>query len=100
MTEEAQAGRPVVVTTEHRGVFFGYVPEGAVLDAKTIRIERARNCIYWDAEVRGVVGLAARGPIKESRVGPAAKAITLQNVTAVIEVTPAAAAIWESEPWV
>lgn len=91
------AGTPLVVTTEHRGVFFGY---GQVTDGDTIRIERARMVVYWSADVGGVVGLAAKGPSKSCRVGPAAPAITLRGVTAIMEVSAEAAKAWEHGPWV
>lgn len=87
--------RPVVVTTAHRGVFFGYATE---TDGETIALKRARLCIYWSAEVRGFMGLAAAGPSKSCRVGPAAD-ITLRNITAVLEVSAAAAEKWEKAPW-
>ena len=88
--------QPLIVTTEHRGVFFGY---GEVSDGKIIRLERARMCIYWPVTNHGVVGLASKGPESGAKVGPAAPAITLQGVTAVLEVTDAAVKAWEAEPW-
>lgn len=89
--------RPVVVTTAHRGVFFGYTADAD--DAETIRLERARMCVYWPAANHGVLGLAERGPLSEARVSPAVQRITLRNITAVIAVTPEAAERWEAEPW-
>jgi len=88
--------KPLVVTTEHRGVFFGY---GKPTTGKTIRLKQARMCVYWSSDVKGVVGLAANGPTKDCRVGPAAPAITLQAVTSVMEVSSAAEAKWKEEPW-
>lgn len=87
--------RPVVVTTEHRGVFFGYADDtsGAV-----IHLKKARNCIYWSSAVKGFIGLAATGPDANSRVGPAAD-MELRAITAVLECTPEATAAWESQPW-
>lgn len=93
---EQQAGRPVLVTTAHRGVFFGYA--NGSTDGDTIALTKARNCIYWSEEVRGFMGLAANGPTQKCRVGPAAD-ITLRNITAVLEVTPEAVARWEQSPW-
>lgn len=93
------ADKPVVVTTEHKGVFFGYVPTNEAVDVKTLKIERARMCVYWSYDVGGVVGLAAKGPSKSCKVGPAAPSITLQAVTAVMDATAEAAAAWEREPW-
>jgi hypothetical protein len=90
-----QTGRPVIVTTAHRGVFFGYAID---TEGDTIALSRARNCIYWSEDVRGFMGLAANGPSATCRIGPAAD-ITLRNITSVLEVTPAAAAKWEIAPW-
>ena len=84
--------RPVIVTTAHRGVFFGFA---TATDGETISLKRARLCIYWSADVRGFMGLAATGPTKGCRIGPAAD-VTLRNITAVLEVSPAAVTAWES----
>lgn len=87
---------PLVVTTEHKGVFFGY---GKPTANKTIRIEQAQMCVYWSTDVHGIVGLAANGPTKDCRIGPPAPAITLQGVTSVMEVSEEAAAKWKAQPW-
>jgi hypothetical protein len=87
---------PLVVTTVHRGVFFGY---GTPSDAETIRLERARMCVYWPAANKGVMGLASEGPAKGSRIGPQVPAVTLRNVTSVMEASPAAVEAWEKGPW-
>ena len=87
--------RPVLVTTAHRGVFFGYADETG---GETIKLRRARNCIYWPAANKGFLGLASDGPAKGARVGPAVD-IELRNVTSVAECTEAAAAAWENAPW-
>ena len=94
-----KATRPVVVTTEHRGVFFGYLPTGAPTDGKVVKIERVRMAVYWSSDVNGVVGLAAKGPTKGCRIGPSAPSITLQGVTAVMEATPEATEAWEKGTW-
>ncbi len=87
---------PLVVTTEHRGVFFGY---GTPTTESTLRLEKARMCVFWSAEIKGVVGLAATGPNKNCRIGPAAPAITLQKVTAIMECSSQAEKQWNLEPW-
>jgi len=87
----------VVVTTSYRGVFFGYVD--APSDAQTIRIENARMCVRWSEDVRSVVGLASSGPSAGCRIGPAVPAITLRDVTAVIECSAEAAQKFETAPW-
>lgn len=87
--------RPVMVTTAHRGVFFGYATE---TDGETIKLARARSCVYWSADCKGFMGLASTGPTSSCRIGPSAD-ITLRNITAVLEVTPEAAKAWEAAPW-
>lgn len=88
-------GRPVVVTTAHRGVFFGYAEN---TDGETIKLKRARNCLYWPAANKGFLGLASDGPAKGSRVGPAAD-LELRNITCVVECSEAAVTAWENSPW-
>lgn len=91
----AAKGRPVLVTTEHRGVFFGFA---ANTDGETIALTRGRLCLLWSADVRGFMGLAATGPSGGCRIGPEAD-ITLRNITAVLECTPAAVEAWGRAPW-
>ncbi len=89
------AERAVLVTTSHRGVFFGYAID---TDGATIKLRAARNCIYWPTDNKGFLGLANMGPVKGARVGPAAD-IELRDITSVAEVTTAAVSAWESAPW-
>lgn len=93
--QTAPEGRPVLVTTEHRGVFFGWATK---TDGNTIVLTRGRNCVYWSADVHGFMGLAANGPSKSCRVGPPAD-IELRAITSVTEVTPEAVAKWEANAW-
>ena len=88
--------RPVIVTTTHRGVFFGYAGN---TDGETIVLKRARLCVYWSADVKGFMGLAAGGPTKGCRIGPAVPAITLTDVTSVMEISEDAAKKFEEAPW-
>lgn len=91
-----QNERAVIVTTEHRGVFFGYASDTT---GDTITLSRARLCVYWSSDVRGFMGLAANGPSKTCRIGPPAT-ITLRKITSVVEVgQPEVIAKWESAPW-
>jgi hypothetical protein len=88
-------GRPVLVTTAHKGVFFGYAKETS---GNTIRLLRARLCVYWTADLRGFMGLASHGPTKGCKIGPPAD-IELRDVTSVTEVTAEATEKWEAAPW-
>lgn len=84
----------VVVTTSHRGVFFGYTSN---IKGDVISLRRARNCIYW-REIRGFLGLAATGPNKECRVGPPVD-IELHDITCVAKCTKEAVVEWEKGYW-
>jgi hypothetical protein len=87
--------RPVLVTTAHRGVFFGYASD---VSGDTIKLKRARNAIYWPASNKGFLGLASEGPHSAARIGPAAD-IELRNITCVAECSETAVKAWESAPW-
>lgn len=93
---KAKAKRAVMVTTDKRGVFFGYCDDTS---ADPITLTNARNCVYWSTDVRGFLGLATTGPTSNCRIGPAAPSIALRGVTSVVSVSDAAARAWESAPW-
>ena len=84
-----------MVTTAHRGVFFGY---SADTDGETIKLREGRNILFWSEDCKGFMGLAANGPTKTCKIGPPAD-IRLRNITSVLSVTPAAVAKWEAAPW-
>lgn len=90
--------RPVVVTTAHRGVFVGYTADRSD-DPETIELVRAHMIVYWAAGNRGILGIAAKGPVNGSRVSPQVTRIILRNVTAVMDATDEAAKAWEAMPW-
>jgi hypothetical protein len=87
--------RPVVVTTAHRGVFFGYADK---TDGDTIKLKDGRLCVSWSSDMKGFMGLASFGPSNTCRIGPPAD-IELRNITAVIDVKPEAVTRWENGPW-
>ena len=87
--------RAVIVTTSHRGVFFGYATETG---GETIALRAARLCVYWSSDLRGFMGLASNGPNKSCKIGPAAD-IELRDITAVVEVSAKAVDQWEKAPW-
>lgn len=93
--KKSNGERAVLVTTSHRGVFFGYATETA---GPTIKLRAGRNCIYWPSNNKGFLGLASIGPISGSRVGPAAD-IELRDITCVAECTPESVKAWEAAPW-
>jgi hypothetical protein len=86
----------VLVTTIHRGVFFGYASK---IGGKIIKLSNARNCLYWSSDVKGFLGLAVTGPSKSCKVGPKVPSLILTDVTSISEVTPQAVIAWENSPW-
>ena len=97
-------GTAVVVTTKHRGVFFGCLEDETgdkvtLTTGDKVTLTGARCCVYWSAGTRGFMGLAATGPASGSRVTSAAPKIDLYGVTAVVECSPEAVKAWEAAPW-
>jgi hypothetical protein len=88
--------RKVVVTTAHRGVFFGVLVEE---NGTVAVLEECRNCLYWSSSEKGFLGLAANGPSASCRVGPAAVRTKLHDVTSVTDCTSEAVEKWEAGPW-
>ncbi len=87
--------RAVLVTTAHRGVFFGYAKD---TDGEVIFLRACRNCISWPVETKGFLGLANTGPTKGARVGPPAD-FSVRAITGVAECTEEAIKAWEAAPW-
>lgn len=82
---------PILVTTEHRGVFAGLVPDDYDLTQRTMRLEQARCAIYWGT-TKGFLELAETGPTQKSKIGAPATIEALHDITSVARVTPEA---WE-----
>lgn len=85
------AERPVIVTTEYRGVFFGYATDTS---GDKINLRGARMAIYWGT-TKGVMQLAETGPTQSSKISARAD-LEVRKITAVFEVTPQAAKAWEA----
>lgn len=92
----AKAKKAVVVTTQYRGVFFGYLVRR---NGDSVVLDGCRNCVRWSSELRGFIGLAKHGPTTNCRVGPACDGAELLGVTAIFSATDEAAAMWEMAPW-
>ena len=88
----------VLVTTDKdkRGVFFGELvsEEGA-----TVVLKDAKMAVYWSQNVKGVLGLAATGPLEGCRISPAVPQIKLTGVTSVTNCTDEAISNWGKETW-
>lgn len=94
MTKVKTTKQPVLVTTEFRGVFYGYIKKNSKLPAE-ITLTKARNCIFWAAKTGGFAGLASNGPNNECRIGAPVDEITLYKITCTVPVTKAAAKNWD-----
>lgn len=90
-TKKKAVLRPVLVTTLHRGVFFGLTD---ATDGETIWLDQARNVLYWPAECKGFLGLAANGPKAGAKLGPAVDRLQVRNITSVSEIGEAAAKLF------
>jgi hypothetical protein len=87
------SNQAVLVTTEFRGVFFGFVKDNSKLPAE-ITLTKARNCIYWASSVGGFLGLASKGPDSNCKIGSQVEEITLYKITSVTPVSDEAAVKW------
>jgi len=88
--------KSILVTTQHRGVFFAQVSDDKDLTQKMLTdLKNARMAIYWNTK-RGLMELCEDGPNSGSRIGAPADIPVLHDVTAVFAVTEKAAAKWTS----
>ena len=86
----------IIVTTQHRGVWFAQAEEGVDLTSKTLtNLKNCRMAIYWGTE-RGLQQLAETGPTDTSKISAPADILVLHDVTAVFSVTDKAAEKWLS----
>jgi hypothetical protein len=90
----------VLLTTDttKRGVFSCIVNE-ADKDKENIEAEDIRMVVYWSADVKGIIGLAAEGPSKNCKVSPAVKKGLIKGVVGFFELTDEAYKKFEKEPW-
>jgi hypothetical protein len=87
---------PVLITTQHRGVFFGYINPERRHDSH-VDMTGVRNCIYWSASVGGFLGLASVGPNKDCKIGRRVDGtFTARDVTSITDCTPNAVKAWEA----
>lgn len=88
--------KKVLITTLHKGVFYGEIDADADLTAKTLTdIKNARMAIYWGTS-KGVMQLAETGPTSSSRISAKCDIPVLHDVTGVFAVTEQAATVWNN----
>lgn len=86
--------KAVLITTAHRGVFAGLIPDDQDLSAKAMPLKAAKMAIYWGTTA-GVMQLAKSGPTNTSKISAAADIPMLHDITAIFAVTDAAWQAWE-----
>lgn len=88
--------KAIMVATQHRGIFYGEVPEDCDLTQKTMRLENARCAIRFGT-TKGVAELADTGPTSNSKIGSPATLEALHDITAVWSVSDEAKAKWTGQ---
>ena len=84
--------RAVVITTEHRGVFFGTMTAHDI-DARRATLKGAVMAIHWNT-TGGLFELASAGPNAGSRLSVVAPSMEVEKITAIMDVTEAAETAW------
>ncbi len=87
--------KPVLITTQHRGVFAGLIPDDQDVSARSMPLTAAKMAIYWGT-TRGVMELCATGPTAKSKISLPADIPMLNDITAVFDITPEAWVKWEA----
>lgn len=82
--------RAVLVTTDRRGVFFGFLE---AQEADKVTLTRCRCAIYWNTK-GGFLELAKIGPNAGSKIGAEADRVELYGVTSIADASAEAVAIW------
>lgn len=86
--------KQVLITTQHRGVFAGEIPDGQDLTAKAMPLKNARMAIIWGT-TRGIMELCETGPTSRSKISAPADIPMLHDITAIFAITPEASAKWQ-----
>ncbi|MGB3537901.1 MAG: hypothetical protein WBA42_07050 [Mesorhizobium sp.] len=87
--------KPVLITTSHRGVFAGLIPDDQDLAARSMPLKSAKMAIYWGT-TKGVMELCEVGPNSSSKISAVADIPMLHDITAVFDVSPTAWEKWAS----
>lgn len=88
--------KKVLVTTKHRGVFGGEVPDDQDLTVTQMALTNARMAIKWGT-TRGLMQLCDTGPTASSKISAPADIPMLHDITAVFSISDEAWAKWQSQ---
>lgn len=87
--------KPVLITTQHRGVFAGLIDEQQDIAAKAMPLKAAKMAIYWGT-TKGLMELCDTGPTSKSRISASADIPILHDITAVFEISAKAWDKWQA----
>lgn len=86
----------ILITTQHRGVFFAQVDDKTDLTQKMLtNLKNCRMAIYWGTK-HGIQELAKDGPNSNSKIASMCDVDVMHDVTAVFSVTDEATEKWLS----
>jgi len=88
--------KPVLVTTAHKGVFAGLIPDDQDLTVKQMPLKDARMAIYWGT-TRGLMELCDSGPTSSSKISAPADVPMLHDITAIFAISDKAWEKWQTK---
>ena len=95
-TKTKTTERAVMVTTQHRSVFFGYTTDAD--DAPFVRLCAGCYVVFWLTTNLGVMGHANMGPVPGSYVGQHVD-ITIRDIPELALVSHQAGKLIDRPPW-
>jgi len=84
---------PVLITTNNRGVYYGYLVENKAPDM--VRLDKARVVVQWDTP-KGFLHMAVEGPEGVAEVSPAVGSMEVYGVATIADCTKEAAEAWDA----
>jgi len=95
--QEESKGLYLIILTEFKEIFAGWStdnPEGDI-----IKLAQARQVVYYSADTKGLLGLAANGPGKDSRVSNECPQVVVRKPVNVLLASDAAIERFKSIIW-
>jgi hypothetical protein len=88
--------KPVLVTTAHKGVFGGLIPDDQDLAVKQMPLKNARMAIRWGT-TKGLMQLCDSGPTSNSLISAPADIPMLHDITAIFAIKDKAWEKWQTK---
>lgn len=96
-TKQEQEGSFFIVLTEFKEIFAGWSKSDP--NADIIVLNNVRQVIYYSSDTKGLLGLAANGPGKESRISSECPQMIIRRPVNVLLASPAAADKFSTVIW-